>query len=166
LKHRRWLLVSLTALLLAAAGGWWLVRRAVLPQPERKPEPRFAIIDEDVRPILTAEQIVSYEWASHRITLQPGATLNVRVKEGHSIVHGVPFAVVADGVTCYRGAVTTSLSSFSQSVPVIDIDPFDEKENVVRIELGYPSWEYFKCKDPRGDERVRHALGALGKLRE
>jgi hypothetical protein len=159
-------LVNLTALLLTVATGWWLVRRAELPRPARIPNPRFAIIDEDGRPILRDEQIVSYQWASHSITLRPGTTWNVRVKEGRSIVLGIPFAVVADGITCYRGVVTTSLSSFSQSVPVIIIRPIDGEEGVVRIELGYPSRGFFGGNDPRGDERVRQALRGLGKLRE
>lgn len=129
--------------------------------------PHFAILDEDGQPILMEEQIAGYEWATHTITLQPGATLNVRRKKGQSLVHGVPFAVVADGITCYRGVVITGLSSVSQEVPVINGDRIDGKKDVVvRIELGYPTREYFKGEDPRGDERVRQALRAIGKLQE
>jgi len=127
--------------------------------------PRFAILDEESRPILTAEQIVGYEWTTHSITLRPGAALNVRVKKGRSIVHGVPFSVVANGVICYRGVITGSFSSVTQSVPVINISPIPRgKKDVVQIELGYPR-KYFKGKDPRGDERIRRALRSLGKLR-
>jgi hypothetical protein len=35
----------------------------------------------------------------------------------------------------------------------------------LRIALGYPTPAFFVGADPRGDERVRRALEALGKLR-
>lgn len=137
-------------------------------KPPKAPElpPRFAITNEEGSPILEQEQIASYEWATHKITLMPGAALDVRVKEGDSIVHGIPFLVAADGVICYRGVVTTSASSRSQSVPVINIQPLQGRKGLVQIELGYPSREFFKGDDPRGDERVRNVLRKLGKLKE
>ena len=139
-----------------------------LPEPTT---PQFEIIEQDGRAILADKQIASYEWATHSITLQPGAKLyerasDVRVDSKRSLVQGIPFSVVADGIPCYQGVVTTSLSSFFQSCPVINIHPIDGKEGVVRIELGYPSRKFFEGKDPRGDDRVRKCLQALGKLRE
>jgi hypothetical protein len=63
-----------------------------------------------------------------------------------------------------RETVTASFSSIPQSVPVINIYPLHGKAGVVRIELGYPSRKAFKGEGTRGDERVRQALRALGKL--
>ncbi len=128
--------------------------------------PRFKITDAEGRVILTDKQIATYEWATHTMTLEPRVILTVRDEDERNLVCGIPFSVVADSVSCYKGKVTTSFSSFSQSCPVIDRDPIDGKEGLVRIQLGYPSRDYFRGEDPRGDDRVRKSLLSLGKLRE
>jgi hypothetical protein len=137
-----------------------------VPSVAQAVPPRFAIVDEDGNPIFTDAQISGYEWATHTLILQPGVTLDGTIKQRQRLVGGLPFSVVVDGITCYRGAVTTSNSSIPLSVPVINVQPLDRKDGVVRIELGYPDRTFFRGEDPRGDERVRRTLLALGKLRE
>ena len=126
----------------------------------------FEIRDSDGRPIVTDRQIVSYDWKTHRITLKPGMKVEPPAKEGQYIVSGIPFAIAADGVVCYAGVFTTSFSSISQSVPVINLHPLEKEEDILRIELGYPSEQFFRGVDPRDDRRIRAAWTALGKLKE
>jgi hypothetical protein len=135
------------------------------PQAIEGARPRFAILDEDGRPILTDNQIANYEWRTHSITHRPGVRLDVKVKEGKSLVSGIPFTGVTDGVPCYRGVFTSSLSSIPQSLPVINLEPLTDTPGLVQIELGYPSPEFFKGEDPRWDKRVRETLQGIGKLR-
>jgi hypothetical protein len=52
-------------------------------------------------------------------------------------------------------------------VPVIDMHPLGGdrlRENQLRIQLAYPTAQFFKGVDPRGEDRVRAALAAGGKL--
>jgi hypothetical protein len=118
---------------------------------------------------LTEREIDFYEWSTHKLKLKPGVVNKVESKLSGSLVHGVRFMVAANGVNCYEGVFTTSLSSFSQSCPVIcfediETDP-DRWDTELMISLGYPGPEYFRGKDPRSDPRIRAALLALCKLR-
>jgi hypothetical protein len=48
---------------------------------------------------------------------------------------------------------------------VVNLDPADgSPPDALAITLGYPARDSFTGPDPRGDERVRRALEALGKL--
>ena len=162
MKHPRWMMASLAALLLAAAGGWWLSRRIDQPSPP----PRFAIVDARGYTILSAEQIVRYDWPTHAITLQPGNWLSVRPEDGESYVHGIPFLVVVDGEVCYRGLVTYGFSSVSHVGHVIDILQYDGLEDVLKIEFRVSPPHPGPQTDARSDDRVRAALHSLGKLAE
>jgi hypothetical protein len=121
----------------------------------------FTLQSPEGQPLLSADDVVAYDWATHTLTLRPGAREHLRSALVGGLVRGVPFVVMADGAACYRGVFTTSLSSATQSGPVIDLDAGER----LTIELGYPSEQFFQGVDPRGDERVRQVLEALGKLR-
>src|SRR5262249_45628202 len=78
---------------------WLLVAVVSFPlfvgcrRPPDDSAPRFAILDKDGDPILTDKQIESYDWATHTMTLLPGAALSVPRKEGRSLSSGIPFSV-------------------------------------------------------------------------
>jgi hypothetical protein len=129
-------------------------------------KPAFAIVDENGIPYWTDQQILSYNWTTHSITFRSDADVKGRDSDIPNLVSGVPFSVTANGVTCYRGVLTSSSSSNSQTCTVIDISPWKPKPRVLQIELGYPTPDAFQGVDPRGDERVRSSLIALGKLVE
>lgn len=115
-------------------------------------------------PILTIDDIVTYDKSSHEIELTAA---------GYERIHGfqVPtsgraFAVSVNGEPIYTGAFWTLLSSQSFDGIVILVDPIEvAKEPTVQIQLGYPGPDFFRGDDPRSDPRVLQALGQAGKLR-
>ncbi len=162
MKRTRWMMASLAVLLLAAMGGWGLSRKIDRPLPP----PRFAIVDARGYTILSAEQIVRYDWSTHAITLQPGTWLSVWPEDGENYHHGIPFLVKVDGEVCYRGLLTIAVSSVWQDGHVIDVFQFDDSEDVVKIEFRVSPEHPGPQTDARSDDRVRAALHSLGKLAE
>jgi hypothetical protein len=121
------------------------------------------------KPILTDVDIVGYSWPTHTLILKSGVVTRLK-SEFMGKGQFLPFKVEANGVVCYQGVLTTSLSSISQSCTVIDFDPIgntpDERKNQLSITLGYPTEKFFRGNDPRGDPRIRAALTALNKLKD
>jgi hypothetical protein len=135
------------------------------------PTPEVEIRSGDGKVLIAADQIRSYEWATHTLTLAPKARdeLAKRLAKDR-IVSGIPFAVTVGGKDVYKGKFTTVVSSMSFSTPIIVVDAQAVEPKLgadqLRIQLGYPTAEFFKGKDPRGDRRVREALKAADKLTE
>jgi hypothetical protein len=145
--------------------AFWLVAICGAPAAE------LDIRDHDGEVIIPADKIKSYDWATHTITLQPGAKpalANDPLLAGQKLVSGVPFSVCLDGKAIYGGVFTTSASSRSFSTPVIVYLPIAYDATIlkdgIRIQLGYPTEEFFKGDDPRNDKRIKDALRAAGKL--
>ena len=129
------------------------------------------IRSEDGKVLIAANQIRSYEWATHTLTLAPKAREELaRRLLKDRVVSGIPFAVAVGGNVVYRGTFTTVASSRSFATPVIVVDAqaVDAKlgADQLRIQLGYPTTGFFKGEDPRADRRVRTALRAAGRLTE
>jgi hypothetical protein len=128
------------------------------------------IRDEGGNIIIAADQIKSYNWSKHMLTLTPDTRANLyyKLSKTEGLVSGRPFDVCLNGKPIYRGKFTTSASSFSFDTPVIVVDPVAYKnglkESELVIQLGYPNNEFFKGDDPRNDERIENALRAAGKL--
>jgi hypothetical protein len=121
--------------------------------------------------IVSNDQIRTYDWTTHTLTLAPGVREQLaRRFRKERIVSGVPFAVTVGGKAIYGGSFTTVASSRSFSTPVIVIDEqtLDGKlgADQLRIQLGYPGAGFFKGSDPRTDPRVRQALLESKKLAE
>lgn len=80
------------------------------------------------------------------------------------------WCVTVRGKVVYKGTFTTIVSSLSFSTPVIVVDAQAVESKLgadqLRIQLGYPTAEFFKGEDPRADRRIREALRADGKLTE
>jgi hypothetical protein len=153
--------------------GFALALSALAEQPKvSQPAASFRLLSAQGRPILTDVDIVGYSWPTHTLILRPGVVpkLKSELMGTGKLVLGYPFKVEANGVVCYQGVFTTSLSSASQSCAVIDLDPIGktpaERKNQLSITLGYPSEKFFRGKDPRGDPQIRAALTALGKLKD
>jgi hypothetical protein len=110
------------------------------------------------------------------MTLAPGQRIRLgerlcndaNLPGGKRLVSGIPFVVAVGGKRIYGGNFTTSASSFSFDTPVIVIEPVAFNAAMIhdriRIQLGYPTKEFFKGQDPRNDPRLRAALRNTGKL--
>jgi hypothetical protein len=129
------------------------------------------IRDSAGRVLIAADQIRSYDVATHTLTLLPEVRgpLCKQLQVSRHLAAGVPFVVAVGGQTIYEGNFTTSASSQSFSTPIIVVDlvPLDENlhEDQLQIQPGYPSAAFFKGQDHRSDERIRTALKSAGKLR-
>jgi len=116
-------------------------------------------------PLITGDDLVSYEWSTHAMKLRPEALARIP----HPPVHGTPFVVVANDQRVYMGVLVSIVSSASFAVPAIVTDaqmlhPTQSADTLV-IDRAYPSPSFGAGPDPRGDERIKKALTALGKVR-
>lgn len=128
------------------------------------------IRDDAGRIIIASDDIKSYDWSTHTLTLTPGMRprLADSLTKTGSLVSGIPFAICIGGKPIYKGTFTTTASSFSCSTPVIRVDPIARNTAMLHdrftIQLGYPTEKFFKGNDPRPDKRIEEALRAANKL--
>ena len=125
------------------------------------------IRDADGKVLVSADEITAYDWATHTLDLKPGSVAKLRKVLTDSEQLAVPFAVAVGGRTVYRGEITTPLSSRSCSgvvVPAVPLEGTKDGERI-QLQLGYPTENFFKDKDPRGDADVKAALRASVKLK-
>jgi len=141
----------------------YLLAQDVAPQDLSKMELGSLVLQD--RPLLSSDDIVSYEVSTHEIRLQSPTCQKLSRAFPQSIgVRGVPFVVCVGAQRIYAGAFWTPLSSLSFDGVVI-LQPCMMQQQTIRIELGYPSGAFFTGTDPRADPRVLGALRADGKLR-
>ena len=115
-------------------------------------------------PLISAADIVSYDFADHAIRLRSEALTKIP----RPPVEGTPFVVVADGQRIYLGAFTTILSSMSFDVPCIEVDQriivTNQAQDMLLIGPPGSGPSFGVGPDPRGDQRIKTALAALHKL--
>jgi len=118
--------------------------------------------------LIANQEIVSYDWKSHTITLKPGVRKRLSKRLAGDLVGGRSFEVTANGTALYRGKFTSSELPISLDAVVINLHPIDKSlsDDQIRIELGYPSRQFFKRDDPRNVEGIREALEAANMLKE
>jgi hypothetical protein len=136
--------------------------------------PEVDIRSSDGKVIIAAEQIRSYDWETHTLTLTGGtrAVLAGRffrrqgIAPGLTLATGIPFSVCVGGKPIYYGNFTTTASSKSFFTPIILVHVPSPQNSVdqLHIQFGYPTQDFAKGKDPRSDGRIRGALQAAGKL--
>lgn len=120
----------------------------------------------NVMPILTTEDIVSYDWDRHGINLTEDAYFRLLAIFMSGLPSsGVPFAVKAYEQPVYAGAFWTPASSLSFDGVVI-LQPFDPSGQTLFISLGYPGEDQFTGEDPRANPRLKQALEDAGVLVE
>lgn len=157
-------------------GFWWTRFCDAPPEAEANSAangvlPRFALYlvkahhaevaktELENEPLLTEQDIVSYDWQTHTMTLTEAGEKKIPKTLGTG---GKEFMIVADGRRCYRGAFWTSFSSISYPDPIIDVV---QRGRTVRIQRAYPSERFTTGQDPRPDKRIRQVLEALGKIK-
>jgi hypothetical protein len=117
------------------------------------------------KPIISSDDIVSYDQSSHTIELTQGAIDRIRQIFPMPVeVTGIPFVVCVGNERIYSGAFWTPLSSLSYD-GVIIMQPFEPTTRTVQIALGYPVPDVFTGTDPRADPRIRKALEQNQKLK-
>ena len=131
---------------------------------------QFEIQDGIGNILIASDEIRSYDWATHTLTLLPRVRSRFveQFMKASRSGSGTSFAVVVGKETLYEGKITCSESSQSFSTPVLlaDMFPFDSNlhEDQLQIQTGYPNAKFFAGKDPRADERIYTAPAAPGKL--
>jgi hypothetical protein len=113
-------------------------------------------------PLLTEQDIVSYDWPTHTIALTKSGEKKIPDIKAVG-TGGVEFVIVADGQRCYRGAFWASLSSQSHGEPVIDVL---RRGRTLQIQRAYPDASFAVGDDPRSDPRILQALEAAGKIKK
>ena len=117
------------------------------------------------KPIISGDDIVSYEKTDHALVLTQTAYGRVQQLFPMSVgVYGLPFVVCVGKERIYTGAFWTPISSLSYDGVVI-MQPFEAQGTTVQIVLGYPSPDFFKGNDPRADARIMKVLEQAGKLK-
>jgi hypothetical protein len=126
-------------------------------------EDNFQKIDLQDEPIVSIDDIVAYYRDTHEITLTPSAYDRfVRVKDRVS-----GFVICVGNERIYAGSFWSRLSSRTCDGVVI-LEPYEPPESYshsIRLQLGYPTGEWFEGKDPRSDPRILSALEEAGKLK-
>ena len=116
-------------------------------------------------PLISATDIISYDFANHVIRLGPEALPRIP----RPPVEGTPFVVVVNGERIYLGAFTSGFSSMTFGVPSIMVDRrtlvTNQPPDTLVIERAYTSPTLGVGPDPRGDQRIKTALTALHKLK-
>jgi hypothetical protein len=123
-------------------------------------------------PLLTQDDIVVYDWATHSITLTLTGEKKLfeykgpdSERSGGSALRTREFIVTVDGERCYGGAFWWSISSVSYMHPVIKVSA--RRAQTIQIDRFYgPPSAQPSSADPRLDPRVEKALRAAGKIKD
>jgi hypothetical protein len=113
-------------------------------------------------PVISMSDIVSYDWNTHEIELT--AEAYERVNSFTIPTSGKSFVVCIDRNPIYWGAFWTPISSQSFDGVTIWVPSFSEKENTIKLELGYPSAGFYSGEDPRSNPEILQSLEQAGKL--
>lgn len=162
------LLLASCCVLLAASGctpeategfGIYLTRDNIPPE-QMAALSHVEIAD---KPIISTDDIVVYDPATHEMELTPEAFDRLVALEVP--VSGKSFVVCVDGQPVYAGAFWVLYSSllFEGVTIYKPLSPGDPTP--VQLHLGYPSAEFYEGEDPRSAPDVLDALEEAGKLK-
>ncbi len=115
-------------------------------------------------PIITTEDIASYNWENHYFHMTQEAYGNLMAIFSRGMpMSGVPFVVMSEGERLYAGSFWSPLSSLSFDGVVI-LQPMDPSNAPLSVILGYPTSDFFIGQDPRGNPQLEQALEDAGLL--
>lgn len=128
--------------------------------PDRMPVLSHVEIEE--QPVIGMDDITTYNAQAHEMLLTADAT--ERLSGLEVPVEGRSFVVCVDGKPVYFGAFWTPVSSISfDGVTIMKLLNLDEP-HIVKLDLGYPSSDFYGGEDPRNNPEVLEALEKSGKL--
>lgn len=119
-------------------------------------------VDLTDQPIVSAEDVVTYNAQTHEIKLTDLAFERVLGLEVP--VQGRSFMVCVDRQSIYWGAFWTPISSISFDGVTIWKPYSSEGPTIITLELGYPSSSFYGGEDPRSSPEILASLEQAGKL--
>jgi hypothetical protein len=114
-------------------------------------------------PLLTADDIISYNWGKHYITLTDNSEKKIVDNTKLFLKH---FMVIADNIRCYKGVFWTYRSAQIPPELIINIGPYNDKRdrNVISIVFSQRFKKVGAGPDPRNNELIHRTLLELGKI--
>lgn len=114
------------------------------------------------RPVISINDIISYDAGTHEITLTDDAY--ERIFKLEVPVQGKSFLVCVDKGPIYWGAFWVAFSSVSFDGVTIWKPLSVQEPKVIAFTLGYPSPSFYSGEDPRNNATVMDSLDKSGKL--
>lgn len=124
--------------------------------------PALSHIDIADQPVISINDIVSYNVKTHEITLT--ANTFDRISSLEVPVRGRSFVVCVDRNPIYWGAFWTPISSMSFDGVTIMKPLGSQDSKIIKLEAGYPSSSFYRGEDPRNNAEVMGLLEQAGKL--
>jgi len=131
-----------------------------IPPSQMEALSHIEIADE---PIISSDDIISYDKNTHEIVITAEAFQ--RIEQLEVPTSGKSFVVCVDKGPIYWGAFWTPVSSQSFNGITIWVPSFHQQQNIIRIELGYPSESFYSGEDPRSNTAILKSLEKTGKLK-
>jgi hypothetical protein len=164
--NKSWMLAF--ALVYALLGGCAPLERAefaVYLVAQDMPAGQITQVDLDEielqsEPLLATDDIVFYDRDTHEVLLSQEAC--ERIEHTEVTTAGRPFVVCVGQERIYGGAIWPMFSSYSFDGVVIEVPLMGKRS--VQFRRGYPSPQFFRGPDRRGDARILNALERFGKL--
>jgi hypothetical protein len=114
------------------------------------------------QPIVSVEDIITYNAQTHELKLTQSAF--ERISKLDVPVTGKSFIVCVNREPIYWGAFWTPISSISFDGVTIWKPYNTQEQNIIVLELGYPSPSFYGGDDPRNNTMVLDSLEKAGKL--
>ena len=114
------------------------------------------------QPFISVKDIITYNAQTHELKLTPNAF--ERISKLNVPVEGKSFLVCINKKPIYWGAFWTSISSISFDGVTIWMPYNTQKQNIIVIDLGYPSPSFYGGEDPRNNVKVLESLENADKL--
>jgi len=114
------------------------------------------------KPIVSVRDIIKYNAQTYEMTLTTDAF--ERIYSLEIPVNGKSFMVCVDKSPIYWGAFWTPISSMSFGGVTIWKPLGYQIPNIITLELGYPSSNFYAGEDPRNNPEILNSLKEAGKL--
>jgi len=114
------------------------------------------------QPFISVKDIITYNAQTHELKLTPNAF--ERISKLNVPVEGKSFLVCINKKPIYWGAFWMSISSISFDGVTIWMPYNTQKQNIIVIDLGYPSPSFYGGEDPRNNVKVLESLENADKL--
>jgi hypothetical protein len=125
--------------------------------------PALSQIELADQPLITIDDIISYNQETHEIELTADAYERVMELSIRTPIKA--FVVCVDSQPIYWGAFWVSWSSqFFEGVKIM-LPLLSSEEHLIQLTLGYPATDLYNGEDPRSDPVILQSLEQAGKLK-